>query len=101
MKDLKDLYNLLDYYYSDFKKDNDIKLLYQENDIFIKIDEKYSYRILRIHIKNESIYIDDLSDDNEKIELFRLNYILYELDNDNRFNQLILDFIEKFIDIIE
>lgn len=101
MKDLKELYNLLNSYYSDFKKDNDIKLLYQEDDIYIKIDEKYSYRILRIHIYNNSILIDDLSDDNERIEIFRLNYILYQLDNDNRFNQLILDFIEKMIDILE
>lgn len=111
---MKDLYNLLDSY---FKKDNDIEISYFENEknkslseILIEINEKRNIRELRIFNRNEFIYINDFSYENDindnsdlsdyEIELFRINSILYELNN-NKLNLLILNFIQDFIDIIE
>lgn len=97
---MKDLYNLLDSY---FKNDKDIKIIYHEDDIFQKIDfiidERYNFRNLLIYIRNEMIYIDDINED-EEINLFSINSILYEFDN-IKINLLILHFIKDFIDIIE
>ena len=90
---MKELFNLLDSY---FKNDNDIEISYFENEknkslseILIEINEKRNIRELRIFNRNEFIYINDFSYENEindnsdlkdyEIELFRINSILYEL----------------------
>ena len=97
---MKRLYDLLNDYFSN---DKDIEISFENNEIMIEINEKYYYRKLRIFNENEYIYINDFSfdnEDNKELELFRINSILYELD-DNKLNLLILNFIQNFIDIIE
>lgn len=98
---MKELSNLLKSY---FNNDNDIEISYINNEILIEINEKRNLRELRIFYHNEFIYINDFSYENEnnhnEVELFRINSILYELNN-NKLNLLILNFIQDFIDIIE
>lgn len=97
---MKELYNLLEKY---FKNDKDIKIIYYKDDILQRIDfiinERYNFRNLLIYIRNEMIYIDDINED-ENINLFSINSILYEFD-EIKIDLLILQFIRDFIDIIE
>jgi hypothetical protein len=92
---------LSDSYISD--KDIDIIFDNEYNEIMIEINEKYHYRELRLFLKNENLYINDFSfdnDDNKEIELFKINYSIY-LNQLNKLYLMILNYIRDFIDIIE
>lgn len=95
---MKELKELLEKY---FKNDKDIKILSDEDNkrIDFIINEKYNFKDLLIYYRNEMIYIDELNEENQ-IELFSLNYLLFEYD-EMRMNLLIIQFIKNYIDIIE
>lgn len=104
---MKDLYNLLESY---FKNDKEIDIFYNEKENMIIFNQNNQSDIfnLYIFIRDEYLIIDDFdledyneeNEEYERIELFRINSILYELNN-NKLNLLILNFIQDFIDIIE
>lgn len=111
MIELKNLSDLLIEY---FKNDNSIEIEYinHNNRIQIDINERYYHRELNIihsHSFNNELFIsinefiyDEKSEDEElkDIEIFNINSILYEL-NENKFNLIIIYFIQSYLDIIE
>lgn len=105
MKKLENLSNLLKSY---FEKDNYINIEYIDNNNMIKIEinERYYKRELNIihsHQFNNNLMISILeidNEENEEIELFKINSIIYEL-NEIRMNLSILEFIQSYLDIIE
>lgn len=98
---MKNLYELLKSY---FINDNDIEISLEneEKEILFSINEKRYYRELRIFNKNESIIINDFdfSENEEEIELLKINNILFEY-NEEKMNLYILNYLILFIDIIE
>lgn len=97
---MKRLYKLLKSYFND--NDIEISLENEEKEILFSINEKRYYRELRIFNRNESIFINDFdfSENEEEIELLRLNNILFEY-NEEKMNLYILNYLILFIDIIE